>query len=98
MTVYLCSSQIGKIVLDRFYTVMLQAYLNKLHRCQCYFTGKPHTMVVHTSVPYGIKHLEVNKEDLVEDMMANLEKALPWLPNRQDLIIKPHKWRYSQVL
>ena len=55
-------------------------------------------MVVHTGVPYGIKHLEVNKEDMVEDMMANLEKALPWLPNRQDLIIKPHKWRYSQVL
>ena len=53
---------------------------------------------MHTGVPYGIKHLEISKEDMVEDMMDNLGMVLPWLPNRKDLIIKPHKWRYSQVL
>ncbi|KAM4623696.1 renalase isoform 2-T2 [Polymixia lowei] len=54
------------------------------------------SMVVHTSVPFGLKHLEQDKEVVQPIILEELNKLLPGLP--QPASIKCHKWRYSQVL
>ncbi|KAL0984129.1 hypothetical protein UPYG_G00137480 [Umbra pygmaea] len=53
------------------------------------------SMVVHTSVPFGIKHLEETKEEVEPIILQELNKLLPHLPQPDS--IKCHKWRYSQV-
>jgi len=59
--------------------------------------GPPHTLLVHTSVLYGLQHLEEDKEEVGKDIMKHVHQLLPWLPQDEQLIIKSHKWRYSQV-
>ncbi|XP_028331390.1 renalase [Gouania willdenowi] len=54
------------------------------------------SLVVHTSVPFGLEHLEKDKEDVQPIIMKELYRLLPDLP--QPISIKCHKWRYSQVL
>ncbi|KAM9426846.1 renalase [Pholidichthys leucotaenia] len=54
------------------------------------------SLVVHTSVPFGLEHLEREKEEVQPIILAELHKLLPNLP--QPVSIKCHKWRYSQVL
>ncbi|KAJ8264388.1 hypothetical protein GJAV_G00148580 [Gymnothorax javanicus] len=54
------------------------------------------SVVVHTSVPFGVRHLEETKEEVEPLILEELEKVLPGLP--QPISIKCHKWRYSQVL
>jgi len=54
------------------------------------------SVVVHTSVPFGIKHLEEDKEDVCLNLvLPQLKVLLPDLPVASE--IKSHKWRYSQV-
>ncbi|NP_001087333.1 renalase, FAD-dependent amine oxidase L homeolog [Xenopus laevis] len=53
------------------------------------------SLVVHTSVPFGIEHLEEEKESVQSLIMAQLKAILPDLP--QPKSIKCQKWRYSQV-
>nr|XP_046224616.1 renalase isoform X1 [Oncorhynchus gorbuscha] len=53
------------------------------------------SMVVHTSVPFGIKHLEESKEQVEPLILEELNKLLPGLPQPDS--IKCQKWRYSQV-
>lgn len=60
-------------------------------------TGQPHSLVVHTSVPYGLDHLEEDKDVVGRDILACTRQVLPWLPDDESLVIKSHKWRYSQV-
>ncbi|XP_041714477.1 renalase isoform X2 [Coregonus clupeaformis] len=53
------------------------------------------SMVVHTTVPFGIKHLEEAKEQVEPTILEELNKLLPGLPQPDS--IKCQKWRYSQV-
>lgn len=53
------------------------------------------SLVVHTSVPFGLEHLERDKEEVQPIILEELYKLLPDLP--QPTSIKCQKWRYSQV-
>ncbi|XP_018414257.1 PREDICTED: renalase [Nanorana parkeri] len=53
------------------------------------------SLVVHTSVPFGIKHLEQEKDDVQHVILKHLGTILPNLPKPKD--VKCQKWRYSQV-
>ncbi|KAJ8284835.1 hypothetical protein COCON_G00036850 [Conger conger] len=53
-------------------------------------------VVVHTSVPFGVRHLEATQEEVEPLILKELQKVLPGLP--QPISIKFHKWRYSQVM
>ncbi|XP_039990540.1 renalase isoform X2 [Xiphias gladius] len=54
------------------------------------------SLVVHTSVPFGLEHLERDKEDVQPIILQELRELLPGLP--QPISIKCQKWRFSQVL
>uniref|UniRef100_A0A1A8G054 Renalase, FAD-dependent amine oxidase n=1 Tax=Nothobranchius korthausae TaxID=1143690 RepID=A0A1A8G054_9TELE len=54
------------------------------------------SLVIHTSVPFGLEHLERDKEDIQPIILQELHRLLPDLP--QPISIKCQKWRYSQVL
>ncbi|XP_059180816.1 renalase [Centropristis striata] len=77
------------------------------NRCICYISNEPGkrnadspglgpSLVVHTSVPFGVEHLEQDKEEVQPIILKELYQLLPDLP--QPISIKCHKWRYSQVL
>ncbi|XP_041939454.1 renalase isoform X2 [Alosa sapidissima] len=53
------------------------------------------SMVVHTSVPFGVEHLEEEKERVQPLIMDELQRLMPGLP--QPASSKCQKWRYSQV-
>ncbi|XP_029787555.1 renalase isoform X2 [Suricata suricatta] len=52
------------------------------------------SLVVHTTVPFGVTHLEHSTEDVQELIFQQLESILPGLP--QPVATKCQKWRYSQ--
>ncbi|KAM9831890.1 renalase [Neosynchiropus ocellatus] len=54
------------------------------------------SLVVHTSVPFGLEHLEQDKEEVQPIILQELQKLLPDLPPAAS--VKCQKWRYSQVL
>lgn len=54
------------------------------------------SLVIHTSVPFGMEHLENDKEVIQPIILQELHRLLPDLP--QPISIKFQKWRYSQVL
>lgn len=54
------------------------------------------SLVVHTSVPFGFKHLECQLDQVQPIIMEELQRLFPQLP--QPISIKTHKWRFSQVL
>ncbi|XP_022073957.1 renalase isoform X2 [Acanthochromis polyacanthus] len=81
-------------------------YISDSH-CICYIAadsrkrnldspGLGPSLIVHTSVPFGLEHLERDKEDVQPIILQELHRLLPGLP--QPISIKCHKWRYSQVL
>lgn len=51
--------------------------------------------MVHTSVPFGLEHLEEDTEEVQPLILEELDQLLPGLP--QPVGIKCQKWRYSQV-
>lgn len=53
------------------------------------------SVVVHTSVPFGLQHLEEGKDEVQTIILKELEKVMPGLPQPES--IKCQKWRYSQV-
>ncbi|XP_040110643.1 renalase [Oryx dammah] len=53
------------------------------------------SLVVHTTVPFGVTHLERSTEDVQELIFQQLENILPGLP--QPVATKCQKWRHSQV-
>ncbi|XP_055031548.1 renalase isoform X3 [Misgurnus anguillicaudatus] len=53
------------------------------------------SVVVHTSVPFGLQHLEEEKDEVQTVILKELEKVMPGLPQPES--IKCQKWRYSQV-
>ncbi|KAJ8022431.1 Renalase [Holothuria leucospilota] len=52
-------------------------------------------LVVHTSVPFGIKYLETAKEEVEPLILNHLDKLVPNLP--APVRTKCQRWRYSQV-
>ncbi|XP_071107570.1 renalase-like [Haliotis cracherodii] len=55
----------------------------------------PPSVLVHTSVPFSLQHLETDKEAMKPLIMQHLRDILPDLPEPE--VVKSHKWRYSQV-
>ena len=53
------------------------------------------SVVVHTSVPFSLKNLETDKDEMKDVIMAHLTQILPDLPPPDE--VKSHKWRFSQV-
>ncbi|XP_022112095.1 renalase-like [Acanthaster planci] len=53
------------------------------------------SLVVHTSVPFGIQHLEADKDEIQRVIMQHLYQLLPDLPEPAE--VKCLRWRYSQV-
>ncbi|XP_053495434.1 renalase isoform X2 [Ictalurus furcatus] len=53
------------------------------------------SVVVHTSVPFGMEHLEDATEEVQAIILEELQKVMPGLPEPES--IKCQKWRYSQV-
>ncbi|XP_053441238.1 renalase isoform X1 [Nycticebus coucang] len=53
------------------------------------------SLVIHTTVPFGVTYLEHSIEDVQELIFQQLENILPGLP--QPIATKCQKWRYSQV-
>lgn len=53
------------------------------------------SLVVHTTVPFGVTHLEHSTEDVQELIFQQLEDILPGLP--PPVATKCQKWRHSQV-
>ncbi|XP_055360212.1 renalase isoform X2 [Betta splendens] len=58
-------------------------------------SGRGPSLVVHTSVQFGLEHLDRDKEDIQPVILQELYRLLPDLP--QPMSIKCHKWRYSQL-
>ncbi|XP_076981457.1 renalase isoform X2 [Tamandua tetradactyla] len=54
------------------------------------------SLVIHTTVPFGVAHLEHRLEDVQELIFQQLNSILPSLPQPVDT--KCQKWRYSQSL
>ncbi|KAM3860008.1 renalase [Diretmus argenteus] len=67
---------------------------NRKRNAEC--PGRGPSLVVHTSVPFGLQHLDRDKDDVQPIILQELNKLLPGLP--QPISIKCQKWRYSQVL
>ncbi|XP_077206486.1 renalase isoform X2 [Paroedura picta] len=53
------------------------------------------SVVVHTSVPFGIEHLEWDIEKVQPLILEHLKDIMPVLP--EPASVKCQKWRYSQV-
>ncbi|XP_039094459.1 renalase [Hyaena hyaena] len=53
------------------------------------------SLVVHTTVPFGVTYLEHSTEDVQELIFQQLESILPGLP--QPVATTCQKWRHSQV-
>ena len=58
-------------------------------------TDNGNSIVVHTSVPYGLKQLDENIENVESSIRSNLKKLLPFLPDPTST--KCQRWRFSQV-
>uniref|UniRef100_A0A3P8URL9 Renalase, FAD-dependent amine oxidase n=1 Tax=Cynoglossus semilaevis TaxID=244447 RepID=A0A3P8URL9_CYNSE len=54
------------------------------------------SLVVHTSVDFGLQHLDQDKDLVQPVIVEELQRLLPDLP--QPISVKCQKWRYSQVL
>ncbi|XP_024600587.1 renalase [Neophocaena asiaeorientalis asiaeorientalis] len=53
------------------------------------------SLVIHTTVSFGVTYLEHSTEDVQELILQQLENILPGLP--QPVATKCQKWRHSQV-
>ena len=52
-------------------------------------------MVLHTSVPFGVEHIDKTVDQMEPLPMDALRRSFPQLPPPKS--VKCHKWRYSQV-
>lgn len=58
-------------------------------------TARGGSLLLHTSVPFGIKHLEEDKDKVQDMILGALEDVIPGLPHPSHSHII--RWRYSQV-
>ncbi|NXX42419.1 RNLS Renalase, partial [Tricholaema leucomelas] len=54
------------------------------------------SVVVHTTVTFGSKHLDSDPSEVQQLILGHLEELVPSLPKPASS--KCHKWRYSQVV
>lgn len=54
------------------------------------------SLVIHTTVPFGVTYLEHSIENVQKLIFQQLETILPGLP--RPVATKCQKWRYSQVI
>jgi len=54
------------------------------------------SIVVHTTVTFGSKHLDSDPAEVQQLILSHLERIVPSIPKPAS--IKCQKWRYSQVL
>jgi len=55
------------------------------------------SIVIHTSVPFGLKHLEDDVNQVKELILAQMVKRIPELKDQTPVNVKCQRWRYSQV-
>ena len=54
------------------------------------------SIVVHTTVPFGLQNLEADKDQICSNIvLPALYKLLPELPTPVE--VNNHRWRYSQA-
>ncbi|XP_026869234.2 renalase isoform X3 [Electrophorus electricus] len=53
------------------------------------------SLVVHTTVPFGVQHIEETAEDVKSIILQELKNVMPDLPEPESTSCQ--KWRYSQV-
>jgi predicted NAD/FAD-dependent oxidoreductase len=53
------------------------------------------SICIHTSAPWGLKNIEMDKDKAAVEILKHLQTLLPRLPDPVE--VKGHKWRYSQV-
>lgn len=53
------------------------------------------SIVVHSTVPFGKEHLEIDADKVGQLILEELRRLIPDLPEPN--YVKYHKWRYSQV-
>jgi len=58
-------------------------------------TSAGFSLAVHTSVPYGLAHIDDSNETFTEEIVQQVRAVLPDMPG--PILVKPQKWRYSQV-
>lgn len=54
-------------------------------------------IVVHTSVPFGLKYLENDVEEVKKMILESITGRLPELKGIEPINVKCQRWRYSQV-
>jgi len=54
-------------------------------------------LVIHTSVPFGLKYLENDLEEVKKMIMQHVKVRIPELKEAEPVNIKCQRWRYSQV-
>lgn len=61
--------------------------------------GNPHfALLVHTSVPFGVKHMDNKQQndEIVATVTKSIKKLLPFLPTEEDVVL--HRWRCVNAL
>ena len=53
------------------------------------------SLLIHTSVPFGIKHLEMDMNEVSHVIMSHVKRLIPGLP--EPVNSRCLRWRYSQV-
>ena len=61
----------------------------------CNGLGEGKSLLIHTSVPFGLKHLESDKATVQSLILESLDEILPGLPTPADAHVV--RWCYSQV-
>jgi predicted NAD/FAD-dependent oxidoreductase len=59
---------------------------------------EPMTLLVHTSVPFGMTHMDDDKQrdgELLAAISRSVRKLLPFLPDQEEGVLL-HRWRYVQ--
>lgn len=57
--------------------------------------AEPVTLLVHTSVPYGMTHMDDDKQrdsELLAAISRSVRKLLPFLPDQEEDVLL-HRWR-----
>ena len=59
--------------------------------------AEPVSMIVHTSVPYGLRKLKERADDreVIADLTTRVKALLPWLPEPTEAVLRT--WAISQV-
>ena len=59
---------------------------------------KTYSMVVHTTVPFGLDNVNCNRDSVCYNVvLSRLRQLMPQLPASSLLSIEPYRWQYSQV-